>query len=62
MGLELTDNESDDLVYRTKQLLEALADAWDPSQGKSAKVLNKTLEEADKLSHRWRQVHWAKKK
>ena len=60
MALKLTDQEADDLVRRTKKLLEILADAWDPSQGKAAKVSNKHLEEADRLSRRWSKVEWSR--
>lgn len=62
MGLELTDQESDDLISRTKKLLEILADAWDPDAGETAQVRNKYLEDADKLCTRWRAVKWAKHK
>lgn len=62
MGLEITDNEAADLVRRTKKLLEILADAWDPSQGDETTVRNKWLEEADKLTHRWRAVRWVRDK
>lgn len=60
MALKLTDQESADLVRRTKKLMEILADAWDPSAGKTAEVSNKHLEEADRLDKRWRQVEWVR--
>jgi hypothetical protein len=60
MGLELTDNEAEDLVNRTKRLLEILADAWDPGLGEMAEVKNTYLEEADRLDKRWRAIRWGK--
>ena len=62
MGFELTDQEAEDLVNRTKKLLEILADAWDPDAGKTAEVSNKYLEEADHLDQRWRKIKWSKSK
>lgn len=59
MGLELIDQEAEDLIKRTKRLLDILADAWDPDAGTTAEVANKYLQEADKLAHRWRIVRWS---
>ena len=58
MGFELIDQDATDLVEKTKELLEVLADAWDPDAGATAEVRNDTLEKASKLNDRWRQLRW----